>query len=395
MITNKGKDIIAKYLIGQAPAYASYMALGSGPTPLGEDGIFDVDAYKNTENLGFEMFRVPITSRGYVTDLVWDETLVPPAYVEVSKLVLTAELPTEQRYEISEVGIYSAKSNPSATGKDSRIVYTFTESENWEYHDETRSSSLGSTISEPLDQGGDLIVEDLRANPVFRATSNNSIFDAEARTLRYERPRFLNSSVFVPGDMSFLQVDANSQVMAVKTADSGGYYGTHVHLAGISLDLSKNSPEDELKVAFSVINKNVEDTNDPSKVFVLLEFSSTDANSSQDYARFPIEVISGLESNRYIVETKKLKDLVMSPTFSWSNVKTVKIYVTIIGSSNSQPSADYYVALDALRFENTSSINPLYGLSGYSVVKTFDAKTMVKEANSSNMVEFRFGLDVK
>ena len=34
MITNTGKSIIAKYLVGQAPAYASYIAIGCGPKPL-------------------------------------------------------------------------------------------------------------------------------------------------------------------------------------------------------------------------------------------------------------------------------------------------------------------------------------------------------------------------
>ena len=33
MITNTGKNIIAKYLIGDTPAYASFMALGCGPRP--------------------------------------------------------------------------------------------------------------------------------------------------------------------------------------------------------------------------------------------------------------------------------------------------------------------------------------------------------------------------
>ena len=33
MITNNGKEIIAKYLMGTAPAYASYIALGCGPKP--------------------------------------------------------------------------------------------------------------------------------------------------------------------------------------------------------------------------------------------------------------------------------------------------------------------------------------------------------------------------
>lgn len=96
MITNKGKTIIAKYLLGQAPAYASYIAVGCGPQPLDtEDSFGD---YSAKENLDFEMFRVPISSRGYVND---DGT---------DKLVLTAELPTEERYEITEVGVYSAGS---------------------------------------------------------------------------------------------------------------------------------------------------------------------------------------------------------------------------------------------------------------------------------------------
>jgi len=33
MITNTGKTIIGKYLLGQAPAFASYIAVGCGPKP--------------------------------------------------------------------------------------------------------------------------------------------------------------------------------------------------------------------------------------------------------------------------------------------------------------------------------------------------------------------------
>jgi hypothetical protein len=36
MITNTGKNIIAKYLLGQAPAFASYIAVGCGPKPLSD-----------------------------------------------------------------------------------------------------------------------------------------------------------------------------------------------------------------------------------------------------------------------------------------------------------------------------------------------------------------------
>ena len=64
MITNTGKSIIAKYLLGQAPAYASYIAIGCGATPL--DTADAIGDYSTKINLDFEMFRVPISSRGFV-----------------------------------------------------------------------------------------------------------------------------------------------------------------------------------------------------------------------------------------------------------------------------------------------------------------------------------------
>jgi hypothetical protein len=36
------------------------------------------------------------------------------ASVKVSQIVLTAEMPTEERYEVTELGIYPASSNPDA-----------------------------------------------------------------------------------------------------------------------------------------------------------------------------------------------------------------------------------------------------------------------------------------
>ena len=85
MITNVGKNLLAKYLIGQAPAYASHIAIGCGPNPKAVDDDFnslEIQEILNKKNLDFEMFRVPITSRGYVNEN------------GMSKVVLTAELPT-------------------------------------------------------------------------------------------------------------------------------------------------------------------------------------------------------------------------------------------------------------------------------------------------------------
>lgn len=378
MITNKGKDIIAKYMIGQAQAYASYIALGGGPSAKGPTDI--LGNYASKGNLDFEMVRVPIVSRGYVTELDANGN-------SVSKVALTAELPTEQRYEITEVGIYSALANPSASGKDSKILYTFADSENWEYHNETSASSIpahNSALDEDGNNPGTITV-----GGVFRTISNNVTFDNPIRIARNERCRFLSSTLVMPGDMSYLISDSGK--LSVKPTDGNAYYGTHIHLAGTNVTLGTNSPNDEIKLAFSVINKEANDAT-PEKVMILIEFASDDVSSPNNYARFNVELTQNLATNRYNVVTQKLADLEKSPGFSWGSVNIVRVYASVI--KNGVPSSDFFVCLDAMRFENVTSENPLYGLTGYTVVRTADGSPFVKESNSSNMIEFRFGLDV-
>jgi hypothetical protein len=230
MITQTGKSIIAKYLLGQAPAYASYIALGSGAKPLTDisfsvtnkaltsnvatvttgvthnfnigdyitvsnvdttfDGIHLITAktgttvsyaktasnvtsvavspsgtvshnFTNKENLDFEMFRVPIVSRGYVEEN------------GTSKVVLTAELPTDERYEITEVGVYSAGSNPATANTGSRTIYAFTATENWEFHDSVGSSAL-LTIAESLDFGNAGNDIDIKTATITSATASGT-----------------------------------------------------------------------------------------------------------------------------------------------------------------------------------------------------------------------------
>jgi hypothetical protein len=51
MITNTGKALIGKYMLGQAPAYASYIAVGCGPTPL--DIADTAEDFSTKESLDF------------------------------------------------------------------------------------------------------------------------------------------------------------------------------------------------------------------------------------------------------------------------------------------------------------------------------------------------------
>ena len=382
MITDTGKSIIGKYLLGQAPAYASYIAVGCGAQPL--ETADPYGDYSEKQNLDFEMFRVPISSRGFVNDGATE------------KLVLTAELPTEERYEITEIGLYSAGSNPSAGAYDSKTVFAFTQGENWQYHTAVAATSI-PTITEPLDDPLDDNVI-ATADPVFQTNADNSIFYKSPRPERYERARFLNNIILIQGNDSDLTVDAT-------TGSSAGHFviepgSNHIHLTGADVNFSRNSPIDELRLAFSIISKDGDSSAVPDTVRILVDFASTDSETPDEFARFEIELDNGsgtgavydFATNRYYVATTQLQELYQTQGFTWNAVTVVKIYACAIVSD--VPSDDYYIALDALRLENIATTNPLYGLTGYSVVKNTDAETIIKSPNTSNYIEFRFSVGV-
>ena len=99
------------------------------------------------------------------------------------------------------------------------------------------------------------------------------------------------------------------------------------------------------------------------------------------------------DTNRYVVVTKELQELFKTSNFTWSSVRVVKVSASVIDGG--QPSSNFYVCLDALRLENVSTINPLYGLTGYSVIKNSNALPIIKAPNTENYIEFRFAMDVQ
>lgn len=384
MITNKGKSIIGKYMLGQAPAYASYLAVGCGPIPLQTEDVADNFATK--ENLDFEMFRVPISSRGFVNE------------GGIDKIVLTAELPTEERYEITEVGLYSAGSNPSAGAQDSKTVFAFTQGENWEYHTSQASIAI-PVVSTPLDSNdNDIIDAEGTEYGVFQTNADNSIFYNTDRLERYERARFLNNTVLMKGNDSDLSLDGGG---------SGGFdhividSGNHIHLTSPNVNFTQNSPIDELRFAFSLVNRDGGSASNPDTIRILIDFAATDEVDPEIYARFEVDIEDGVDgydfaTNRYIVVSKQLQQLYKTQNFTWDAVTVVKIYVSVFDSlsGGNFPTSDYYIALDALRLENIGTVNPLYGLTGYSVIKNDEATTIIKSPNANNYIEFRFSIGV-
>lgn len=469
---------MAKYLVGQAPAYASYIAIGCGAKPLkglsfsitnmaktgttvtltsadhglpiGQvvdvsglgaplDGTFTITAvttntfsytvtqsgtisstpvsagvayaypnFKNKTRLDFETIRVPIISRGYVTE------------EDITKVVLTAELPTADRYEISEIGVFSALSNPLASNSDSRTLYSFSTNEGWAFHSATTNAATSiPTISGKLSgdsSGNDIQDAVIGANQVFQAQSSNSIFLSDARTKRFEQPRFLDNTIFMSGKSSKLDVDTTTGRLSVDSdwTDGSAFKSNHIHLTNASFNFDSNSVIDELKFAFSVVSKNEDSllANIPKNVRVMIEFTSNDTYDQGQYARFEVDLydvnttglpsnktnveVADLSKNRYFTITKKIEQLSKSSGFTWDLVKNVKVYASVLDSDN-EPSDLYYVCLDGMRFENVATENPLYGMTGYTIVsnnKNNQPRTIIKSPNSTNYIEFRFAVNV-
>jgi hypothetical protein len=383
MITNIGKNLLAKYLVGQTQSYASHIAVGCGPNPVASDGgVFGDYALKNS--LDFEMFRVPIISRGFVNE------------GGIDKVVLTAELPTEERYEITEVGVFSAASNPVAGSFDSRTIYSFADTDNWLYQPFGSAAIDIESKYEPLDGVAENGIINQSLN-VFKTNADNRIFTQSDRVTRNERCRFLNNIIAVVGNDSTLTSDQSGKIVV-------GTGSKYIRLNDTVVDLTKNSPIDELRFAFSVVNKVANSNTVPDNVKILLEFSYTGLNSSQEYARFEVDIddvgyssgtaeeTRNFTSNRYVVATKALKDLNKTDNFDWREVSVAKIYSCVTEAG--LPSNLFYVCLDGLRIENITSTNSLYGLTGYSVIKSVGAKPIIKSANTTNYIEFRFALDV-
>ena len=444
MITNQGKEIISRYLLSQVPSYATHIAVGCGAVPLdGNDTAPSTITFLEKEILDFEMFRVPITSKGFVNQeynfdinnksltsdvatlttsvahniSIGDSVIItgvdatfngtysvsgvptsttfnysrtntnvasaavsPVGNVNVSKtkVSLTAELPTSERYEISEIGVWSAPSNTLAINFDSRIIFDFSES--WKGHgtsiyDPVINTNVGNNTTDIEDNG----------DTIFYALTSDPLFQNSVRKARKEGARYLTTTLLMRGDTSTITGSSGSWVGA----------GEHIHLNGISFDISRNSANDILKLAFSLVDKTEIAETLPNNVKILIQFyKNEDERTATGYATAEIE-IAGTEfsTSRYHVVDIPISDLITSAGFSAPTIRVCRIF-TQITSAGMSPSTDHYLAFDAFRIENVTTTNPLYKLSGYSVVRTDTGDPIIKNQNTNNYIDFRFNLGI-
>ena len=376
MITNKGKAVVSKYLIGQTPSYASYIAIGCGATPVLPGHDFNgatepnVESMSPKQSLDFETFRAPITSRGYVTEN------------GISKLVLTAQIPAENRYGITEIGLYPAATNPVAINNDSRNLIGFSSNESWSKKT-IASTPVTTVLLERIIEESTLVPGDISETDSLFASSFDNILTNELRILHNEIPRNGSSSIVAPGNLTtFTANDPTS--------------GSFLILQNSSVNIVTSSPSDVLKIAFSVIPKELSGVVTGSAK-ILVEFGSSDQPGVGGYARAMFDIdISDTTSGtkRYFVDEILVKDIATSGGFTWTNANYVKVFISA-GSTN-------MIALDGMRIDNVSSISPVYGLVGYTVIANSLTTTsgstgsvpVVKDKDKTSLIEFRFQASV-
>lgn len=459
MITNDGKQLIGKFLLSQAPSFATHIAAGIGELALLPDETVDstkINEIKEKKNMEFEVFRVPISAKGFVRE------------DGVEKIVFKAEMPTEQRYQITEVAFFPAAENSVAGSFDSKTLATFVPTETWVIASSVSSSTINLVTSGVSNNDGDLLIED----KAFFINSNESLFNEQDRRQRQEVPRFYNRALIVSGDFNYLDSDF--------TVLSGANY---VQNSTLSFNLNQNLPPDEIKLAIAVMSKEKANNSQPEKVRIIFDFvndNPVDLQSSPK-ARTTIELDStdflieedlgnGRPSgiNNYKIITKKLSDFALDDTFSWANINLMRIYAcvideqtvtvtnkelsdglvtldlsdasnifagmsaeisgmgedfdgtytitsasagqitygvsssaTIVSASASSGSVvfsgrtpEYKIVFDGLRLDNVSSQNPLYTMVGYDIIRNDNAYPVLKSENTNNYIEYRFGIGV-
>lgn len=470
MITNDGKEIISKFLLGQVPSYATYLSVGCGATPLNSQESLSNDLHAK-QRMDFEMTRVPISSKGFTDasktylinnkeltsnvatlttsvdhDVIPGETIIvsgvhnslngqfrvssitnntisyavtagdissspvePVGSIIVSrtKISLTAELPADNRYEITEVGVWSTGSNNLVSQYDSRMIFNFTQS--WQKHSGAiETPSLNTSLGyDPNTNtvGSEIVDENDTIHPtVWFAETNDPLFQVNLRKERKEGPRHLNRTLMVRGDLS---------TITLPDGIGGNWVGddssTHIQLDNINFDISGNNTADLLKLAFSLIDKTATPAAIPNNVKILMEFYKTRVNTTSGYAKAQIYIPGDyFYSNRYHVASWEIAQNIdhsnesvnpdlpytrfyTSPDFSSSDVRLCRIFVSI-ADQDDLPSTNHYIAFDGFRIDNTTE-NPIYKMSGYSVIK-YDGNPIIKSANTNNYIDFRFSLGV-
>ena len=311
MITTFGKKAVAKFLADTINSPFEYMALGCGVDP-GDT------APANPTSLAFETVRAPI--------------LETSAYEENSEhfLSFSAVVPTELRYEFTEIGIYPSKTNNAIASPNSSLLFLFTPAESWEIRS---SAGTDSTIpsATTIDSGtGDFVATTYDDDQAIYALSSDQFFFYSGKS--YQSSRVGNYALLVRGNTS-------------SVLGSPGSYSNLRDKSKLRVDSTVSIGgaryDDELALSFAVLNEDLSSfaTNPPKEARIVVEFK--EYASSTEYARFETKATQGVDGvdfvdgGSYVTVSAPIgpstgnTQVVKTANFSWSNVGVVNVYVDI------------------------------------------------------------------
>jgi len=340
MITNLGVELISKYLLGTVPSYASYISYGCGTN--------DGDQPNGSEkSMAFEMIRVPISSRSL---LVEDG---------LNKICFVGEMPLQDRYKVTEIGLWSDGSDILANQAQSRVLFSFSQNENWQ---KTGSPRTIKFYNENIgtENGGVIAVDD----EIFIMNSNNGVMNATQRAA--QGARFLLRTIMMRGDAQ-----------------------ESIFLDGQSVNLVENSPKDIIKVAYAVIPKSygpLETWGTGPDVNITLTFKRDASSVVEEGQPLPpgVATCTLIQNNtkEYNVASIEIGNIDTAENFSWADVRWTEIKASVVANP-----ANYYIAIDAIRLDNVTTNNPLYVMTGYQTVRMID-----KAAGANAYTDFRFAV---
>lgn len=295
------------------------------------------------------------------------------ATVFTKQISLSAEMLDTSNYDISELGIYSLGSNQYSGSGNSRMLLAFSTTEGWEhYNNSTGNRDTIATIAP--------VVLPIGTAPKF-CSSTDAYWNNVYVKNRQEKPRVFEDGLIVPGALSsWLTTNFDT------TSD-------YLVLTEPGINLSKAAATDEVRLAYSIMNAVNLPTALPTKLYVRIRFVSSSGNETADLDFFSSSTTTIINPNRYGVLTSKMSDITTTPGFDWAQVTSVRVYCALENAAGTA-SDDYAVILDGLRFENLGTENPLYALTGYTVVNNETATNIVKSANSNDLINFRLDFSV-
>lgn len=428
MFTSSGSSILAKYVLGQLPDFATHIAIGCGRKPSRSTSYtvtnkqaasgtatltfathdFEVGDYITVSGVGspfdssassryqvtgitattisytitststiastsasgtvilnfainnklkFETYRSKIISKGYVNNNGTPE------------LSLIAELPTNDRYAISEIALFPAAQNPNAKDFDSRVLLNFSDEA---YTINSTTSISPSTINIPSNG----TISDIGSSQAFFVASADGQWTSDTRLQRLEAPRFLNKCLLLKST-STQAIDAKN----------------------LNIDLSKNSPEDYLSLAYSFVSNtaSVDSTGVQNTYTVTIKFFNS--NNSNYYSYSFVINSANTATERYRTAIFQIKDLVASAaSATLSNINDIQISIAKTSGSATET---YWLLLDGLRLDAVSSYNSSFDMvacrqivNSVTINNTAYPTPIIKEPNTTNFIEFRFSLDV-